>query len=81
MGDVPIGTVGRVLVRIRGGEAPGEVSVALHGMRDTCIAYADEEIAVGQDVLVVGSRGGRRVEVVPWHIAQPHWPDDSERRT
>jgi hypothetical protein len=81
MAEIPIGTVGRVVVRIRGGEAPGEVSVALHGIRETCIAYADDEVAVGQDVLVVGSRGGRRVDVVPWHIAQPHWTDDSERRT
>ena len=79
MTDVAIGTVGRVIVRIRGGDVPGEVELTVQGMRDTCIAYAAEEVPVGADVLVVGSRGGRRVEVVPWHIALPDTGDGEKR--
>jgi uncharacterized protein (AIM24 family) len=69
--DAAVGRVGRVVVRIRGGELPGEVALTLHGAPETRIAYADEELAVGTDVLVIGSRGGRRIDVVPWDISLP----------
>ena len=65
-------------MRIRGGDIPGEVRLSLHGSPDGWIAYADEEVQVGADVLVIGSRGGRRIDVVPWHIALP---TDDDLRT
>ena len=71
--DGPVGKVGRVLVRVRGGDQPGEVEVPVAGSIETYLAYAKEQIAVGARVLVIGSRGARRVDVVPWEIAQPHW--------
>jgi membrane protein implicated in regulation of membrane protease activity len=74
--QVAIGSVGRVVVRIRGGELPGEVQLRVQGSPDGWIAYADEEVPVGAEVLVVGSRGGRRIDVVPWHIALPANDDD-----
>ena len=73
MSDGPVGKVGRVLVRIRGGDAPGEVEIPVAGSIETYLAYAKEPIAVGARVLVIGSQGARRVDVVPWEIAQPHW--------
>jgi len=76
---IAIGSVGRVLVRIRGGELPGEVELTIHGTPETCIAYAEEEVPVGAGVLVIGSRGGRRIDVVPWQIALPD--SDPEMRT
>ena len=78
--DTPIGKVGRVVVRIRGGESPGEVVLKVHGLPETYLAYSAEEAAVGSDVLVIGDRGARRVDVVPWEIALPDWRSDSERR-
>jgi hypothetical protein len=69
--DPAVGRVGRVTVRIRGGDLPGEISLTLHGAPDTRIAYSEQELPVGADVLVIGSRGGRRIDVVPWQIALP----------
>jgi hypothetical protein len=66
MPDGPVGKVGRVLVRIRGGDAPGEVVVTVAGSPETYLAYGGDGIAVGTDVLVIATRGGRGVEVVPW---------------
>jgi hypothetical protein len=67
MPDSPVGKVGRVLVRIRGGDAPGEVVLTVSGSPETYLAYGDDGIEVGSDVLVVANRGGRSVEVVPWN--------------
>ncbi|MDT7570604.1 MAG: hypothetical protein QOE05_778 [Actinomycetota bacterium] len=66
MPDGPVGKVGRVLVRIREGDPPGEVLIHVGGMPETYVAYCDEAIPVGADVLVVGARRGRGVDVVPW---------------
>jgi hypothetical protein len=74
--DPAIGRVGRVVVRIRGGDLPGEISLTVQGAPDTRIAYSEEELPVGTDVLVIGSRGGRRIDVVPWQIALPDTDDD-----
>jgi hypothetical protein len=71
MSDGPVGKVGRVLVRVRGGAAPGEVVVTVAGSPETYLAYGDEGIAVGKDVLVVSVRGGRGVDVVPWDLTMP----------
>jgi hypothetical protein len=66
--DGPVGKVGRVLVRIRGGDAPGEVRVVHDGMQHAYIAYADEPLSVGAQVLVINSRGARRIDVEPWNM-------------
>jgi hypothetical protein len=65
----PVGKVGRVLVRIRGGEAPGEVVVTVAGSPETYLAYGEKGIAVGSDVLVIATRTGRGIDVVPWDSA------------
>ena len=66
MADGPVGKVGRVLVRIREGAPPGEVVVHVDGMPETYVAYCDDPVPVGADVLVIGVRSGRAVDVVPW---------------
>ncbi|MFN2522314.1 MAG: hypothetical protein ABR614_03250 [Mycobacteriales bacterium] len=65
-----VGRTGRVVVRVRGGDAPGEVVLTVHGLPETYLAYSTDELPIGSDVLVIGSRGGRRVDVEPWSIAQ-----------
>ena len=64
-----VGKVGRVVVRVRGGELPGEVVLTVAGSPETYLAYSDEEVPVGSQVLVVDVREARRVDVVPWQIA------------
>jgi hypothetical protein len=66
MPDGPVGKVGRVLVRIRGGDAPGEVRVVHGGIAHAYIAYAEESLPIGAEVLVINTRGARRVDVEPW---------------
>jgi hypothetical protein len=67
------GKVGRIIVRVRGSEGPGEVLVRVRGGSEAFIAYADTEIERDTDVLVVSSRGERAVDVVPWP-----WPQELE---
>jgi hypothetical protein len=62
------GKVGHVIIRIRGAAGPGEVLVKVRGGTEAFIAYADEVIERGEDVLVVDSRGHRCVDVVPWTV-------------
>jgi hypothetical protein len=62
------GKVGRVIVRVRGADGPGEVLVSVRGGREAFIAFADSVIERDTDVLVISSRGGRCVDVVPWEF-------------
>jgi membrane protein implicated in regulation of membrane protease activity len=71
MTDDAVGKVGRLLVRVRGGDSPGEAVVTVAGAPETYLAYSNEEIAAGTDVLVVGTRDGRAVDVVPWDVPSP----------
>ena len=61
-----IGKVAEVVLRVRGGESPGEVVTTVHGIRETLIAYAETPIDRGQQVLVIGVRGPRTVDVIAW---------------
>ncbi len=74
------GKVGRVIVRVRGGDGPGEVLVRVRGGSEAFIAYADTAIDRGTDVLVVSSRGNRCVDVVPWPWPQEISTDSSLAR-
>lgn len=61
--DRVIGTLGFVTTSIGGGDRPGEVQIPLRGASETFIAYGAEAIPKGQQVLVVGRRPGRGLEV------------------
>jgi hypothetical protein len=60
------GRAGMVTTRIRGGDLPGEVRVAIRGGTESFIAYAEHEIQRDETVLVYRSRGDRAVDVVPF---------------
>ena len=62
--NAAIGQVGEVVVRVRGGDLPGEVVATVRGTRETFIAYADEPIERGASVLIVAVRGPRQVDVI-----------------
>jgi membrane protein implicated in regulation of membrane protease activity len=61
-----VGRIGTVGVAIRGGDLPGEVRIVVEGLPHYYIAYSDEAVAEGQQVLVINSRGARRLDVEPW---------------
>jgi membrane protein implicated in regulation of membrane protease activity len=61
-----IGRVGSVVVATRGPAGTGEVAVRVRGGLETYLAWSDDPLPKGAAVLVVGSRGPRTVEVVPW---------------
>jgi hypothetical protein len=62
--DSPAGKAGYVTVEIPGKGRPGEVTLTIRGGTEVFIAYAEEQIARGRQVLVIGDRGGRAVDVV-----------------
>ena len=64
-----MGKVGRVVIRVRGAAGPGEVVVRILGASEAFIAYSDEVIERDTDVLVIGDRGQRSVDVVPWEFS------------
>jgi hypothetical protein len=82
MSSLAVGLVGVVVSRIRGGERPGEVRVVHGGLPHAYIAYCDDPVAVGAEVLVIHSRGARQVDVEPWTLLGPDADgvaDDPER--
>ncbi|HET9731458.1 MAG TPA: hypothetical protein VFP54_02180 [Acidimicrobiales bacterium] len=64
--DEVAGRPGTVVTRIRGGDLPGEVRVAIRGGTEDFIAYAEQEIERGETILVFRSRGERAVDVIPY---------------
>jgi hypothetical protein len=67
MGDASaVGCVGQLLVGTRGTNGCGEALVKIRGGSESYLAWSDEPLAKGTDVLVVHVRGPREVVVVPW---------------
>jgi hypothetical protein len=62
--DSPAGRTGYVTVAIPGPGRPGEVRISIRGGTEAFLAYAEEAIARGTQVLIVGDRGGRAVDVI-----------------
>jgi hypothetical protein len=66
-GDSPVvGLVGVLIVGTRGKAGPGEVLVKIRGGSEAYLAWSPAPIPKGASVLVVESRGGRTLAVVPW---------------
>jgi hypothetical protein len=64
--DEPIvGKLGIVSHAISPGK-PGEIIVHIRGGTETYIAYADVELPRQSEVLVIGQRSARTVEVTPF---------------
>ena len=67
MADDPVvGTVGEVVLRVRGADGPGEIIAVVRGTREKFIAYSDEPFECGARVLVISVRGPRSVDVIAW---------------
>ena len=62
----PVGRVGTVVHRIRGGSAPGEVRIVHGGIAHDYLAYCVQPLPQGQQVLVIEERGARQIDVEPW---------------
>jgi len=61
-----IGTVGRLTVATRGELGPGEVLLPIRGGTETYLAYSEQPLDRGTQVLVVEAHGTRRVTVIAW---------------
>jgi hypothetical protein len=64
--ESPVGRSGKLTVATRGTEGPGEVLVQVRGGTEAYIAWSEEPLAKGTEVLVFDSRGERSVDVMEW---------------
>jgi hypothetical protein len=64
--DAVIGCTGELLIATRGTAGPGEVLVRVRGGTEAFLAWSDEPLRKGLNVLVVESRGSRQVDVIEW---------------
>jgi membrane protein implicated in regulation of membrane protease activity len=60
-----VGKLAHVVVAIPGPSRAGEVTVRIRGGTESYIAYADERIEAGTEVVVVADHGARTVSVAP----------------
>jgi membrane protein implicated in regulation of membrane protease activity len=65
-GETLVGRIGRVVKAVRGGSLPGEVRVVVEGVPHYLLAYCAQPVPSGAAVLVINSRGSRRIDVEPW---------------
>jgi hypothetical protein len=73
--DELVGKVGEVVVRVRGGDRPGEIVVTVDGAPELYLALSHKELPVGRRVLVVRDRGDRTVDVEAWDVPAPDWSE------
>jgi len=59
-----VGTVGVLTVATRGGQGAGEVLISLRGGSESLLAWSDEPLPKGTEVLVVDVIASRTVRVV-----------------
>jgi alpha-beta hydrolase superfamily lysophospholipase len=71
----PVGCSGRLTVATRGAQGPGEVLVSIRGGTETFLAWSEQPLAAGTEVLVFDARGHRAVDVMEW----PDHPADPDR--
>jgi hypothetical protein len=63
--DPVVGKIGRVTHRISAGKL-GEIVVSIRGGTETYMAYSDSDVPEQAEVLVIGQRSARTVEVTPF---------------
>jgi membrane protein implicated in regulation of membrane protease activity len=61
-----IGKLGTVVHPIKSGK-PGEVVVHIRGGTETYMAYSDTDLPEQAEVVVIGQRSARTVEVTPFN--------------
>lgn len=60
------GCVGVIVVATRGRAGPGEALLKVRGSREAYLAWSADPLPKGTEVLVIGTRGARTVDVEPW---------------
>jgi hypothetical protein len=58
-----VGRTASVTIAIPGGDRAGEVLVRIRGGTESYIAYADEPVGLGEDVVVIADKGARTLVV------------------
>jgi membrane protein implicated in regulation of membrane protease activity len=61
-----VGCVGSLIVATRGVAGPGEVLLTVRGSKEAYLAWSEEPLPKGTEVLVIDIRGARTVLVEPW---------------
>jgi membrane protein implicated in regulation of membrane protease activity len=61
-----IGCVGSLSVATRGADGLGEVLLSVRGTKEAYLAWSEQPLPKGSQVLVVDVRGPRTVLVEPW---------------
>jgi hypothetical protein len=61
-----IGCTGTVTVATRGAGGPGEVLVKVRGGTEAYLAWSEQPLAKGTQVLVFNARGERTLDVMEW---------------
>ncbi len=64
-----VGTTGRLILPTRGTDGPGEVMLAMRGGTEAYIAWSEQPLPRGCEVLVWNSRGNRSVDVLQFESA------------
>ena len=66
-----VGCSGTLLVATRGAAGPGEVLVKVRGGTEAYLAWSEQPLAKGTEVLVFNARGERAVDVMEWSAEDP----------
>jgi hypothetical protein len=61
-----VGCSGEVIVATRGEAGPGEVLVRMRGGTEAYLAWSEQPLPRGTQVLVFNARGGRELDVMEW---------------
>jgi hypothetical protein len=61
-----VGCTGELIVATRGAAGPGEVLVKMRGGTEAYLAWSEEPLARGTQVLVFNARGDRALDVMEW---------------
>jgi hypothetical protein len=69
MADAVVGCVGTLVVATRGREGPGEALLVVRGAKEAYLAWSAVPLPKGTQVLVIGERGMRTVDVELWDTA------------
>jgi hypothetical protein len=61
-----IGCVGSLIVATRGSAGAGEVLLSVRGTKEAYLAWSEQPLPKGTEVLVIDVRSARTVFVEPW---------------
>ena len=61
-----VGYVGPLIVAPRGAAGAGEVMLKVRGGSEAYLAWSVDPLPKGTEVLVIGTRGARAIDVEPW---------------